>query len=60
MEKEILKTVIKEQNTSIPFLQRKFSLSYKEAELVIENFERLGIVGKENGSKLRVINYKLN
>jgi DNA segregation ATPase FtsK/SpoIIIE-like protein len=60
MEKEILYTIIKEQKISIPFLQRRFALSYEDSKLVIENFERLGIIGKENGSKPRVINYKLN
>jgi len=40
-------------------LQRRFHLSHADAVLVIKNFERLGIIGKEDGSKPRVINYKL-
>ena len=60
MEKEILYTVIKEQKVSAPFLQRKFNLTYFQASEVIKNFERLGIIGKKNGSKPRIINYKLN
>ena len=60
MEKEILYTVIKEQKVSAPFLQREFNLTYFQASGVIKNFERLGIIGKKNGSKPRIINYKLN
>jgi DNA segregation ATPase FtsK/SpoIIIE-like protein len=60
MEKEILYTVIKEQKVSAPFLQREFNLTYFQASEVIKNFERLGIIGKKNGSKPRIINYKLN
>ena len=56
MEKEILYTVIKEQKISASFLQRKFNLTYFQASEVIKNFERLGIIGKENGSKPRIIN----
>jgi len=60
MEKEILYTIIKEQTVSIPFLQRRFNLSYKDANYTIKSFERLGIIEKADGSKPRIINYKLN
>ena len=60
MEQEILYTVIEEQTCSIPFLTRRFSLTYKESKRVIEKFERLGVIGIEIGSKPRIINFKFN
>lgn len=52
---EAIEFVIKEQQGSISAIQRRFSVGYNRAGRIIDQMEKLGIVGKHEGSKPRKI-----
>lgn len=52
---EAIEFVIREQQGSISAIQRRFSVGYNRAGRMIDQMEKLGIVGKHEGSKPRKI-----
>ncbi len=52
---EAIEFVIREQQGSISAIQRRFSVGYNRAGRIIDQMEKLGIVGKHEGSKPRKI-----
>ncbi len=53
--KEAIDIVVKEQKASASYLQRKLKIGYNRAARIIEQMEREGIVGPEQGSKPREV-----
>ena len=52
---EAAKLVIKCQEGSTSMIQRKFSLGYNRAGRIIDELEKVGIVGSQNGSRPREV-----
>lgn len=52
---DAIEFVIREQQGSISAIQRRFSVGYNRAGRIIDQMEKLGIVGKHEGSKPRKI-----
>ena len=52
---EAIDFVIREQQRSISAIQRRFGVGYNRAGRIIDQMEKLGIVGKHEGSKPRKI-----
>lgn len=52
---EAIDFVIREQQGSISAIQRRFGVGYNRAGRIIDQMEKLGIVGKHEGSKPRKI-----
>lgn len=52
---EAIEFVIREQQGSISAVQRRFGVGYSRAGRIIDQMEKLGIVGKHEGSKPRKI-----
>lgn len=51
--KEAVEITIENKCGSVPILQRKLSISYKQAERLISEMEVLGVVGSKDGTKPR-------
>lgn len=55
----VVEKVIKEDYISIPFLQRRFKISYLRAQTLLEELENMGYIKRsENASESRVIKKK--
>ena len=53
--KEVARFVVEEQVGSVSMIQRKFSIGYNRAGLIMEQLEKLGVVGEALGSRPRVV-----
>ena len=52
---EVARTVVRTQQGSTSFIQRKFSVGYNRAGRITDQLEKLGIVGPARGSKPREV-----
>ena len=52
---EAVKYVVMQEKASASMLQRKFRIGYQRASRLIENLEKNGVIGKEDGSKPRKV-----
>lgn len=50
-----IELIIENDNASTSLLQRKLILGYNKAEILMFEMEKLGVVGKFNGTKPRTI-----
>ena len=55
MLEEAARLLIYHQQGSTSLIQRKFSIGYNRAGRIMDQLERLGIVGPANGSKAREV-----
>ena len=53
--KEVARFVVEEQVGSVSMIQRKFSIGYNRAGLIMDQLEKLGVVGEALGSRPRVV-----
>jgi S-DNA-T family DNA segregation ATPase FtsK/SpoIIIE len=58
MFKEAARLIVRYQIGSASLIQRKMKLGYNRAGRIIDQMERVGIVGAHNGSKSREVLYK--
>ena len=54
---EAIETVLKAQQASVSMLQRRFRIGYNRAARIIEDMEKLGIIGEADGSRPRAVNF---
>jgi len=52
---EIARFVVNNQQGSTSFIQRRFEIGYNRAGRIMDQLERVGIVGRSNGSKPREV-----
>ena len=54
---EAVELVISKEKASVSMLQRQFRIGYNRASRIVEQMEKMGIVGPEEGSKPRKVLY---
>ena len=54
---EAIETVLKAQQASVSMLQRRFRIGYNRAARIVEDMEKLGIIGEADGSRPRAVNF---
>lgn len=52
---EVAKIIVQKQEASTSLIQRKFAIGYNRASRIMDQLERLGVVGPTNGSQSRVL-----
>ena len=55
MLEEVAKLVVSTQQGSTSMIQRKFSIGYNRAGRLMDQLERIGVVGPAQGSKPREV-----
>lgn len=53
--REAIEIAVREQQASISYIQRRLKIGYNRSANIVEEMERLGVVGKSEGSKPRKI-----
>ncbi|MGP1570089.1 MAG: DNA translocase FtsK, partial [Eubacteriales bacterium] len=54
---EAIEAVLKAEQASVSMLQRRFRIGYNRAARIIDEMEKLGIIGEADGSRPRIVNF---